>query len=120
MRDYLSIPLLFSGITDRVTSGERNIRSVVSALEIGAGEDEADIFLKDWELLNRLNDLIGKGGLSGKSSPVAADLARITETIANAQSQIEEKLPVLELPFKIPEIELLSVLWPNREASERS
>jgi hypothetical protein len=109
----LKYPIVIFQIADRVTSDERNIRSVVSAIEIGACKDGADVFLKDWELLNRLNNLIDQGGLSGKSSSLPPDVNAIEPSVENARLQVEQRLTSLDLPFKIPQVELLSILWPT-------
>lgn len=110
--NILKHPLVVFRITDRVTSIERNVRALTVAVELGRDESEQDVFLRDWELLKHLNGLLEKGGLTAKTSDQPKDIPEIKTAIGNAHRLVEKELKFLDLPFKVPEVEVLSVLCP--------
>ena len=107
----LKLPIVIFRIQDRVTNSDRNIQTVTVGIEI-SGEL---VLLRDWELLERLNAIIEKGGLSGSNSKPSENIALINDNTDKARSYLEAQLPTLELPFKIPQVELHSMLWPIKK-----
>ena len=65
-RETLKRPLVVYRIRDKVTGESRAVRSVIVAVEIDEGVVGADMVLKDWELLEKLNGLVGSRGSRAK------------------------------------------------------
>ena len=60
--ETLNRPLVVYRIRDRLTEEQRAVRSVTLAVEIDEGIPGSDAVLKDWEVLGRLNGLVGGRG----------------------------------------------------------
>jgi hypothetical protein len=110
--ETLSRPLVVYRIRDKVTGEQRTVRSVALAVEIDEGAPGADTVLKDWELLERLNGLVGARGFREKDSVPPADITRVEQALDRGMSLVRSLTPALGLPFRIPEVEPIAVLWP--------
>ena len=110
--ETLTRPLVVYRIRDKVTGEQRTVRSVILAVEIAEGTTGADIVLKDWELLERLNGIVGARGFRRKNSAPPADTTRIEQALDRGISLARDKASELGLPFRFPEIEAFAVLWP--------
>jgi superfamily II DNA or RNA helicase len=109
-RAALSDPLFVFRITDKVTSNALTVRSVVAAVEVRGTQVEV---IPDWKLLVRLNELLEKRTLRRDvASARPDDSERAFEQAGLAQEALHDKLESLDLPFQVPEIQLLAVLWP--------
>lgn len=82
------------------------------AVEIDEGPPPTETVLMDWELLERLNGLVGGRGFRAKVSGPPADLAQVEQTINRGMSLVRIRASELGLPFRFPEVEPLAVLWP--------
>jgi hypothetical protein len=104
----LKRPVLIFQIADRVTGEEGTIRMVIVGVEIEP--EGSGVFLKDWELLERLNDITSGCPVKAKGSLAPKDLEQ--SALRANHEVVRESLPELALPFKVPEIEPVAILWP--------
>ena len=110
--ETLNRPLVVYRIRDKVTGEQRTVRSVILAVEIADGPTGADMVLKDWELLERLNGLVGARGFRGNDSVPPADTTRVEQALDLGMSLARNKVSELGLPFRFPEVDPIAVLWP--------
>jgi len=69
--------------------------------------------VRDWDLLQILNQLSSVGGFGSESSPVAAEQGLVKGVIQEAKRSIEENITIFDLPFRKPPVDLLACLWPR-------
>ena len=105
-------PLIIFRITDAITGEDRNISSVIAGVLAPAG-DEAPEVVRDWELLQILNQLSSVSGFGSESSPVAAEQGLVRGVIQEAKRSIEENITIFDLPFRKPQVDLFACLWPR-------
>ena len=118
--ETLNRPLVVYRIRDRLTGEQRTVRSVTLAVEIDEGTPGSDAVLKDWELLGKLNGLVGGRGFRAKDSVPPPDLARVEEALERGMSLVRMKASELGLPFRFPEVEPVAVLWPVAAAGRET
>ena len=85
--------------------------SVIVGLELGDNPSDTKL-LRDWELLLRLNSLAeGRGVRRARESapPSGIDDAQIA--LEEGQRFVEDSLSKIDLPFIVPQIAPLAVLW---------
>ena len=120
--EVLKRPLVVYRIRDRLTGEQRTVRSVTLAVEVDEGTPGSDTVLKDWELLGKLNGLVGGRGFRSKDSVPPPDCARVKEALERGVSLVRIKATELGLPFRFPDVEPVAVLWPvpatGRETDE--
>ncbi len=109
-RQGLKRPLIVYRVTDAVTGEKRNISSVIAAVEL---DGQAATVLKDWEVLQRLNELSSTTGFGAEDSPPTADAATVSAAIVRSRSELEAQLATFDLPFRAPALELYACLWPR-------
>jgi hypothetical protein len=107
----LKHPLLIFQITDRVTGEGGTVRGAIVGVEIAP--EGKDSFLRDWELLEKLNTLTSGCPVKAKSSATPSNLDEVDSAMRSADAIVQLKLKDLALPFKVPEIEPVAVLWPR-------
>jgi hypothetical protein len=107
-RTTLPCPLLVFRVTDRVTGGGGAVRAAILGFECDLAEDEAGVVLPDWQLLERLNRL---SPLSPRevSPPSTLDLQDVAE---RGMKAVTGALPGLDLGFRHPATELITLFWP--------
>jgi hypothetical protein len=110
--EMLKRPLVVCRVRDRVTGDQRAVRSVTLAVEIDEGEQGADAVLRDWELLQKLNDLLGGRGLRAPTSAPPGVAGRAERALDRGIALVRNRLSELALPFRFPEVEPLVLLWP--------
>ncbi len=104
----LKHPLIVFRIFDRVTSEKTSVRNKIVGV---ASTAEGLSILQDWELLLELNTIsLGRDAKSEMSAP-PSDLHAIREKVANSRNMVSSKIKDFDLPFKHPDIEMLSVFW---------
>ena len=109
----LKAPLALLRVRDRVTNQPAG--AVVRVVGVAWSFDDAEepALLKDWELLERLNDLCKAPGVArSKSSIAPGDLPQVQELISKAEQIVADKLDGLDIAFKVPMVESLALLWP--------
>lgn len=110
--ETLSRPLLVYRIRDKVTGDQRTVRSVILGVEVGDDSACPDTVLKDWELLEKLNGLVGARGFRGKNSLPPPEMAPVERALDRGASLVRQKGSELGMPFRFPEAEAIAVLWP--------
>lgn len=102
----LDTPIIVFHISDRVTDGGAHVQEVLVGI---AAHEVTFEFLKDWQLLNKLNDL-STTDCSGK----ILDTARAVHLLKQARLAVDKYLPGLDLPFLVPDIHEIILLWPDK------
>jgi hypothetical protein len=105
-------PMVVARVIDRVTSGEAPIRCVVVGVE---RSDEAGAYarLRDWEVVRRLNEVVGNVAAIRKTCAPPADRGPVKAAVEAAVGFITAEVPKLDLGFRVPSVEVLAVLWPG-------
>ena len=112
-KKLLQFPILIFKIEDRITGQMGQMQRVVVGVEHRG--DQA-IFMRDWELLESLNKICDKSATILKlPDETETNYDNYHDIISNAQKSIERELPQLQLPFQLPNIELVGVLLPDFE-----
>ncbi|MBI1924751.1 DEAD/DEAH box helicase family protein [Candidatus Poribacteria bacterium] len=111
--EVLEHPLVVFRISDRVTGESGTIRAVVVGIEWGIEAEAKVNLLRDWELLERLNGLdMSRDVRNAKTSPPPKSIDEVHTVVEHASFIIEQHLESLNLPFRLPIIETMTVLWP--------
>jgi hypothetical protein len=95
------------GIRDKVTGDQRTVRSVILGVEVGDSSTCPDRVLKDCELLEKLNGLVGARGFRGKNSLLPPETAPVERALDRGVSLVQQKGSELGVPFRFPEAEQL-------------
>ena len=119
-RETLNRPLVVYRIRDRLTEDESPVRSATLAVEIDDGGGGAATILKDWELLEKLNTLVGCRGFRAKDSVPPTDIVRVEQALNHSMSHVHVEASEWCLPFRFPEVESFAVLWPVAAAGVES
>ncbi|MBD5804509.1 RNA polymerase-associated protein RapA [Azoarcus sp. Aa7] len=107
--ERLESPILLLLASDRVTDGGAHVRRSA----IGVIQDTTGLkVVRDWEILQILNRLDGRR-MSGNKGSVEA--REIESWIREARRVAVNYLPQLDLPFAVPELKELLLLWPSAE-----
>jgi superfamily II DNA or RNA helicase len=108
----LEHPLLLFRVTDQVTGQGGTVRSVIVGVE-GAPPTR---ILRDWEVIERLNAISERLGRQrwAKDSLPPDNVDEVKITLEPARQIAYEHLAYLDLPFKIPSVDMLTVLWPSQ------
>ena len=82
-------------------------------------EDDAGMtLLRDWELLLYLNKLSESRGVRRAAvSENPGDTGAVEDSLARTARFVETQLSSLSLPFDVPDISPLAILWPVGESS---
>jgi hypothetical protein len=105
-------------IEDRVTTAGGAVTGVVVGIEV-LSEGEFN-FLRDWQLLQRLNLLSGgRGFRRANESPSPNAVDEVELTIDIGRNLVMERIPELDLRFEVPDVTLLAVLWPVDDNDDR-
>jgi hypothetical protein len=87
-------------------------------VEIDHDGQKADTVLKDWQLLEKLNGLVGGQGFRATASAPPCDADRVQQALDRGISLLHNGVSGLALPFRFPEVEPLVVLWPITTAKK--
>jgi superfamily II DNA or RNA helicase len=101
----LPAPLFVFRLSDRATGTSATLRGLIVAVE---DRPEGPALLRDWELLQRLNGLNFGRSSQGNATPGEHGTARL----AAAEAYIRAAIPSLELPYQVPQVDAVGVLWP--------
>lgn len=105
----LEYPILIFQISDRVTDGSSHVQDVLVGLTENTSENG---FLKDWQLLLILNE-IELGDVAKSRLP---DPSLVFDWIETAKNEVHGHMVKLDLPFAVPEVRELILLWPYKLA----
>ncbi len=113
----LTEPLLIYRISDRVTTRSGVVSSVIVGVRMP--EDNAGMtLLRDWELLMYLNKISESRGVRRAAVSESPDDINVLEgSLVRALTFVETQLSSLSLPFEVPDISSLAILWPAGESS---
>jgi superfamily II DNA or RNA helicase len=104
----LSNPLLILQISDRVTDGGAHVQEVLIGMVVKDGSFE---ILRDWELLLKMNELA-----TNDCEGSLPENLNVGELIQNATDAATTHIPKMDLPFAIPDIRVLMLIWPHEFA----
>ena len=104
----LSRPVLVLQISDRVTDGGSHVQEVLLGM---AAQGDGYELLRDWQLLLLLNELSTTDCASSLPNTIT-----VVDWIQKAKESITPYLPALDLPFAVPDIRELILLWPQETA----
>lgn len=106
----LSNPLLVYRVIDKVTSQTSNVRAFVAAVEFEGGGFKIH---RDWETLLLLNKLLEKRTLRrDEAMPKPKTANELDDMVRRGTDEIEKRMVDFDLPFQVPEVHFLGVLWP--------
>lgn len=103
----LDRPVLVMQVTDRVTDGGAHVQETLIGMAAQGDEFE---FLRDWQLLQLLNELS-----TSDCMDALPDAAHSADWIDRAKVAVMKYVPELDLPFSVPEIRDLILLWPQEK-----
>lgn len=107
----LNCPLYVFRVTDRVTSQGSVVRAVIVAVESKA---EGRILLRDWELVERLNNILRERDPRRYQVKSTADPTFVQADVEMARKWIASQIGDLDLPFRVPEVNV-ACLFLNSE-----
>jgi superfamily II DNA or RNA helicase len=102
----LDRPILILQISDRVTDGGAHVQEVLIGM---AALDDGFEFLRDWQILQLLNELSTNECLGNIPEP-----KRVVDWIHDAKLAAEKRFPELDLPFVVPDLRELILIWPEK------
>lgn len=109
----LESPLWILQIRDRVTGLKANTRQVIVGLQAGSGDGQKPVILKDWEILQKLNNVSQHLDRSPDLTAPEVSVESLLSTLEQAEAYLSEMLPDLSLPFQIPHVQTIALLYQN-------
>lgn len=104
-------PIAVLRIQDRVTDSDRHLTAVIVGVELDERGEHCQ-FLLDWQLLQKLNELVESKKLSAESGPAPSLTPdQFCCAMQSAQTAAEQHIPSLNLPFQFPEAVPVAMLW---------
>ncbi|CAI06265.1 helicase/SNF2 family domain protein [Aromatoleum aromaticum EbN1] len=107
----LETPLLLLLASDRVTDGGAHVR--ISAIGV-VQDDGGHKVLRDWEVLQLLNQLDGSRSNPDTGGAEATEMKRWVD---EAKHVAESHLATFDLPFSVPMLRELLLIWPLKSPS---
>lgn len=118
-KKILKSPFVVLRIRDRVTSVAGAVRAVVVGCMVS--DDNTCEVLRDWELLQSMNGIQSDRNFRRSiGAGVELDRALAQEKIDQAMRAVEAQLGSLDLPFKVPELSILALIWPGEFSKPES
>lgn len=110
----LAVPIIVARVTDRVTGKSSPVKSVVVGV-VQSDQGDRWTFLRDWEIVQRLNEVMSNTVNFRKSCKPPEDRAEIESALDRAKAVIQDETPKLTTNFDVPFIEVFAILWPGVE-----
>jgi superfamily II DNA or RNA helicase len=110
----LELPLYIFRVMDRVTSGGGQVRAVTAAVE---PRPNSYVLIRDWELVLRLNQVLAGRDPRRFRGRAAVDPHAVRRDVEAAGRWLEEHLPELDVPFRIPAVAFCCLLIPTPRAA---
>jgi hypothetical protein len=108
-------------ISDSITTEGGLFRAVVAGVVWDPSDGAQHQLLRDWQLVLELNRLLeARGFRRPRPSPPAGDIAQVTRALGEAEEALKARLGELDLPFRVPVVGHLAVLWPGEPGSGSS
>lgn len=112
----LQQPIVIARVLDRVTGSNMPARSVVLAAE-RSGDSGQWSLLRDWQTVQRLNELAGNLNLVRRPCGSPDDGPLIQSAVSLALQVLEREVPNLETGFRVPHLEPLAIIWPGPDST---
>lgn len=110
----LPAPLFLFKISDRITTQKSFIRSYIVGIFPSSVEAIPQYLLKDWEVLQCLNELYFKPGIKrAKDLLPPENIDVIKEQLDEAMNYLQQRIKDLPISFQVPYIEVLSIIYPS-------
>jgi len=99
-------------IIDKVTTQSSNVRASIVAVDFeSAGTPR---ILRDWELIQKLNQLLEKRTLARDAAAERSVATEVSEGLeVKGRELIRSQIHELDLPFSVPDVQLLAMLHPS-------
>ena len=111
--NVLNNPLAVFRINDQITTSSSPVRAIVAGIEFDPQNPTSNRLLKDWQLVERLNQMSEHRGVRRAKAVVPeADTTLIADSARQAEEYLKTKFEELDLPFEIPVVELWAIFWP--------
>lgn len=104
----LSHPVVIAKVFDRLTASSGTARSRVFGVLVPADDTEISV-LSDDALLVMLNDLKARGN---EPKVPSADRQAVETSFTQGIDTLTNALSELKLPFSVPDVQPLGILWP--------
>jgi len=108
----IQYPMIVVKARDRVTNTGDTVRYLVFGLSKG---NNGWSVLKDWEIIKNLNPIMSKYQLHRKEYTIGYEQNSIELLINESIEFFKASLHYTDLPFKVPEIEIQSIIYPGEE-----
>ncbi len=107
-------PIMTFRVVDQVTTESGVVRTVTVGVEWSPEKGIEPILLRDEDLLVKCNELT-RGAVTRliQEPDRPADAENVEVFISQAQQFLENRLNELDLPFKVPSVSPLAVIWPE-------
>jgi len=113
-KTMISNPIVAFRIVDQVTTDRGVIRAVIAGVEMSPTDLNRPKLLRDEELLLKCNELTKVPGNRLMSEPNRpTDANEVDSVISEAQVFLESNLDGLDLPFRVPAVTFLAIIWPE-------
>jgi hypothetical protein len=109
----LKKPIFVYRIYDRVTVESGAARSVIVGIELDLEDEQKDKLFRDWELLQSLNSLVGDRSARRTKATSMDNTQAVHQAAERARLFLQQKLEELKLPFQVPDIEPIAMIWPD-------
>ncbi len=111
-KGMLPAPLMVFKVSERVTSTTATVRSVIAAMTFAnSGEP---VMISDCELIDKLNDMLTRRTFRRDPAPIpSSEPTGIHTRIQEAATAVKENIQHLDVPFVVPDIQLLAVFCPS-------
>jgi len=112
-KQYLSQPIVFVRIHDRVTDSGRYVRGTLVGVECSI-DGKPRSLLQDWEALCLLNETVAALRRSEEASPPGnVGSEAITDALDLARVYVLKRTSELDLPYEVPDATVMGILWPR-------
>jgi len=108
----LEKPLVLFSIFDRITGIESNIDKTVAGICWGSNVDNSEI-LFDWQILDILNQQHNLQKFESSLLENNVTTEAMADCLQNSIELLKQNLEKFKLPYKMPEVEVLAICWPN-------
>jgi hypothetical protein len=90
------------------------LNRISSLIRIESDDSQSVSPLKDWELLEILNEVSeGKGIRFSKEASPSREVVKIENSLPKALNEANNAVSEMDVPFKLPDVELLAVICPT-------
>ncbi len=112
-RQQMEKPLILFWVSDQITAESRSVRRIVLGIEVPLGGTEDSRMLRDAEVLgvlNRMSQVSSKGKVAYDAEQ---DGPTLLLALNEARNLARRCVGDLGLPFRVPTVQEIAVLWPG-------